>query len=81
MRYRNVIAHFGPESSTLPVMVIGAHYDAFGDTGDLPGADDNASGTAGLREGALSAEFQRRTSQQQEDERSSSQGERDHGND
>lgn len=32
------------------MLVIGAHYDAFGDTGELPGADDNASGTAGLLE-------------------------------
>jgi hypothetical protein len=48
--FRNVLAYFGPESSTLPVMVVGAHYDAFSDTGSLPGADDNASGTAGLLE-------------------------------
>jgi Zn-dependent M28 family amino/carboxypeptidase len=33
-----------------PVLVVGAHYDAFGETGALPGADDNASGTAGLIE-------------------------------
>lgn len=43
--YRNVIASFGPE--TKEVLVVGAHYDAFG---GLPGADDNASGTAGLIE-------------------------------
>ncbi|HEX6639547.1 MAG TPA: M28 family peptidase [Thermoanaerobaculia bacterium] len=49
-RYSNVIARFGPRDASLPVLVIGAHYDAFGDTGDLPGADDNASGTAGLLE-------------------------------
>jgi Zn-dependent M28 family amino/carboxypeptidase len=48
--YSNVIARFGPADPQLPVLVIGAHYDAFGDTGDLPGADDNASGTAGLLE-------------------------------
>jgi hypothetical protein len=48
--FRNVLASFGPEGSTLPVMVVGAHYDAFSDTGSLPGADDNASGTAGLLE-------------------------------
>ena len=46
-RYRNVIARFGPEASPLPVTVVGAHYDAFG---ELPGADDNASGVAGLLE-------------------------------
>src|SRR5262245_17167867 len=43
--YRNVIAHFGPE--TKEMVVVGAHYDA---AGPLPGADDNASGVAGLRE-------------------------------
>jgi hypothetical protein len=46
--YRNVIAAFGPE--TGPLLVIGAHYDTFGDFGLNPGADDNASGTAGLLE-------------------------------
>ena len=43
--YRNVIATFGPE--TGETIVIGAHYDAFG---PYPGADDNASGVAGLIE-------------------------------
>ena len=43
--YRNVIASFGPESGER--IVVGAHYDAFG---MLPGADDNASGVAGLIE-------------------------------
>ena len=43
--YRNVIAHFGPE--TKEVVVVGAHYDTHG---PLPGADDNASGVAGLLE-------------------------------
>jgi hypothetical protein len=43
--YRNVIAHFGPE--TKEVIVVGAHYDT---AGPLPGADDNASGVAGLLE-------------------------------
>ncbi len=43
--YRNVIAKFGPESDR--VIVVGAHYDA---AGELPGADDNASGVAGLIE-------------------------------
>lgn len=43
--YRNVIARFGPEAG--PLLVVGAHYDAFS---ALPGADDNASGTAGLLE-------------------------------
>jgi hypothetical protein len=43
--YRNVIARFGPD--TPERVVVGAHYDAFG---GLPGADDNASGVAGLIE-------------------------------
>ena len=49
-RYTNVLAEFGPEGSAEPVLIVGAHYDAFGQTGPLPGADDNASGTAGLLE-------------------------------
>ena len=43
--YRNVIAQFGPESEER--IVVGAHYDV---AGPLPGADDNASGVAGLIE-------------------------------
>ena len=43
--YKNIVARFGPPSG--PVVVIGAHYDTHGDT---PGADDNASGIAGLLE-------------------------------
>jgi len=43
--YRNVIARFGPE--TGDPIVVGAHYDAFE---ELPGADDNASGVAGVLE-------------------------------
>lgn len=46
--YRNVIARFGPASGRA--LIVGAHYDAMTDTGNLPGADDNASGTAGLLE-------------------------------
>ena len=46
--YRNVIASFGPEKG--PVLIVGAHYDSFGEFGANPGADDNASGTAGLLE-------------------------------
>ncbi len=53
--YQNVIAKFGPAQG--PLLVIGAHYDSHGDvTGALqgrtatPGADDNASGVAGLLE-------------------------------
>ena len=43
--FRNVVARYGPESGS--VLVIGAHYDSHSTT---PGADDNASGVAGLLE-------------------------------
>lgn len=43
--YRNVLAEYGPERG--PIIVVGAHYDT---AGDQPGADDNASGVAGLIE-------------------------------
>lgn len=43
--YRNIIARFGSGDDGL--VVVGAHYDACNDT---PGADDNASGVAGLLE-------------------------------
>jgi len=43
--YRNIIAIFGPDAKER--IVIGAHYDTCGDTF---GADDNASGVAGLIE-------------------------------
>lgn len=42
---KNVIARFGPDDG--PRIVVGAHYDV---CGELPGADDNASGVAGLLE-------------------------------
>jgi len=42
---RNIIAGFGPEKGRT--LVIGAHYDVYG---DIKGADDNASGVAGLLE-------------------------------
>jgi hypothetical protein len=44
-RYSNVVASFGPP--TRDVVVVGAHYDA---AGEMPGADDNASGVAALLE-------------------------------
>jgi len=60
-KYKNIVARFGP--ATGPLLVIGAHYDSHGDapggakdprgpTPDThtPGADDNASGVAGLLE-------------------------------
>ena len=43
--YANVVAGFGPADA--PRLVVGAHYDA---AGPYPGADDNASGVAGLLE-------------------------------
>ena len=58
-QYHNLIAHFGPDHG--PLLVIGAHYDSngeplksdkysggFDDYTHTPGADDNASGVAGL---------------------------------
>ncbi len=47
-KYRNVIASFGPETGER--VVVGAHYDV---CDELPGADDNASGVAGLVELAV----------------------------
>lgn len=60
-KYKNVIAHFGPKAG--PLLVVGAHYDSHGDANrgardprgysretHTPGADDNASGVAGLLE-------------------------------
>jgi Peptidase family M28 len=43
--YRNLVVRLGPD--TPEVVVIGAHYDV---AGEQPGADDNASGVAGLIE-------------------------------
>ncbi len=43
--YKNVIAEFGDKHA--PILVIGAHYDV---CGAQEGADDNASGVAGLLE-------------------------------
>jgi hypothetical protein len=43
--YRNVSAFFGPQTGER--IIVGAHYDA---AGELPAADDNASGVAGLIE-------------------------------
>lgn len=45
--YENVFARIGTCRAPL---VVGAHYDAFGEFGANPGADDNASGVAGLLE-------------------------------
>lgn len=43
--FHNLVIRFGPV--TGPVLVIGAHYDT---AHGMPGADDNASGVAGLLE-------------------------------
>jgi hypothetical protein len=43
--YKNVICSFGPEAGER--IIVGAHYDVHG---NQPGADDNASGVAGLLE-------------------------------
>src|SRR5262249_2014507 len=59
-RFFNVVARFGPAEG--PLLVVGAHYDSYGDSiaaaragtygpeTHTPGADDNASGVAGLIE-------------------------------
>ncbi len=44
-RYVNIIASVGPREGSR--MIVGAHYDV---CGNQPGADDNASGIAGLLE-------------------------------
>lgn len=44
MLCENIVATFGDSG---PIVVVGAHYDVFG---PYPGADDNASGVAGLIE-------------------------------
>lgn len=44
--YRNVIARYGGDGTER--VIVGAHYDACGE--ENPGADDNASGVAGLLE-------------------------------
>lgn len=46
--YSNVVARFGPIGAGLTI--VGAHYDSMGLFGANPGADDNASGVAGLLE-------------------------------
>ena len=51
LEYKNITAAFGPEGG--PVLIVGAHYDSYGENYYepplyTPGADDNASGVAGL---------------------------------
>jgi hypothetical protein len=45
MEYENVVCSFGPAEGER--IIVGAHYDVYG---DQSGADDNASGVAGLLE-------------------------------
>jgi Zn-dependent M28 family amino/carboxypeptidase len=45
LAYKNIVCLFGPDVG--PRVVVGAHYDSAYET---PGADDNASGVAGLLE-------------------------------
>ena len=66
-RYKNIIARVGPAQG--PLLVLGAHYDSHGDASaanpggqsHTPGADDNASGVAGLIELAHLLGRQRQT--------------------
>jgi hypothetical protein len=44
-QYKNVICSFGPDTASR--IIIGGHYDVFG---EAPGADNNASGIAGILE-------------------------------
>ena len=46
-RYRNVVAMAPPNLEAEAIVLVGAHYDSVPGT---PGADDNASGVAGLLE-------------------------------
>ncbi len=48
-RYRNISLFLNSGSSNDPRIVVGAHYDGYG---EFPAADDNASGVAGLIETA-----------------------------
>ena len=43
--FSNIISSYGPDAGST--IIVGAHYDAYA---QLPGADDNASGVAGLLE-------------------------------
>jgi len=48
--YLNVVGELKGTKTPEKILVIGAHYDHL--EGDLPGGDDNASGTAGVLEAA-----------------------------
>jgi len=40
--WENVVAELGPDDHSQPLLIIGAHYDVFGEMGSRPGADDSA---------------------------------------
>ena len=49
-KYKNVIGELTGTTTPENIYIIGAHYDHI--EGDIPGGDDNASGTAGVLEAA-----------------------------
>lgn len=49
--YRNVVAELTGTTKADKIYIVGAHYDTYG-SGQRPGGDDNASGTAGILEAA-----------------------------
>lgn len=49
--YSNVVAELRGTTTAERIYIVGAHYDTAG-TGERPGGDDNASGTAGVLEAA-----------------------------
>jgi hypothetical protein len=49
--YSNVVAELKGKTTDNKIYIVGAHYDTAG-TGERPGGDDNASGTAGVLEAA-----------------------------
>lgn len=49
--YRNVVAELTGTTKADKIYIVGAHYDTTG-SGQRPGGDDNASGTAGILEAA-----------------------------
>ena len=49
-KYKNVIGEMTGTTTPENIYIIGAHYDHI--EGDMPGGDDNASGTAGVLEAA-----------------------------
>jgi len=49
-KYKNVVGELTGTTTPENIYIIGAHYDHI--EGDMPGGDDNASGTAGVLEAA-----------------------------